>query len=532
MKRILLEARCRRGTASAALAAALLAGPSASAGVPAGAEAGELWFVLELDGRPAGWAVERWWSGDGTVVTESELTVRVARGEAGLEVELAGRFEETDAGDPLLLWTRQALGSAPIETTYRFTPAGVVAESVQSGRRRSERLAAPEGEWLTPAQARRVAAAHHAAGAREYTVRSLQPLEGLEPVTVRRTRVDPGEGPATVRWREESSTAPGVVATVELDGEGEVVRSTTELLGLEATLRRVDRETALAGRSGAGLDGSSAPGPGPEVLVATLVRPDRPIPHSRQVREAVYDLSLADGTLPDLPSEGAQRVERRGDGLRVTVRRQPPPGAVAARPRPADADPLPRGSGDPGPAPDGDPGLVAASLYLDHEDPEVRRLLAAAFPEDADATPRTSGAGALAQALTVFVHGYVEEKGLDTGFATASEVARSRRGDCTEHAVLLAALLRAAGIPSRAVTGLVYLDDFAGAEEVFGYHMWVQAHVEGRWLDLDPTLPWGFDATHVALAVSDLAGPGGGTALERMLPLVGKLRIEVVEIRR
>ena len=41
--------------------------------------------------------------------------------------------------------------------------------------------------------------------------------------------------------------------------------------------------------------------------------------------------------------------------------------------------------------------------------------------------------------------------------ATAAEVARSREGDCTEHAVLLAALARARGIPARVAMGLVYV---------------------------------------------------------------------------
>ena len=39
------------------------------------------------------------------------------------------------------------------------------------------------------------------------------------------------------------------------------------------------------------------------------------------------------------------------------------------------------------------------------------------------------------------------EKDLSVGFATAADVARTAQGDCTEHAVLLAALLRASDIP-------------------------------------------------------------------------------------
>lgn len=516
-----------REAAGWAAAASLLLAPAAAVAFPA--ETGELWFLLELDGRPAGWSVERWWSEDGRRVTESEMTVRVARGPSALEIELAGRVEETPDGEPLVLWTRRALGSAPIETTYRFTAAGVRAETVHEGRRREESAARPEGTWLTPAEARRAVARHHEAGDREYTVRVLDPLEGLEPVTVRRTWLGEAQTPgAAGRWREDDSSSPGTPSTVELDATGEVVRSTTALLGLEATLRRVDRETALAVRS-AGIGGAEE-APGPEVLVATLVRPNRPIPEPPEVREAVYRLSLAGGSMPDLPSEGAQRVERRGDRLRLTVSARADEAPGRAPPRPPDADPVPGGAGDP--------ALTEPSLYLDFEDPEVHRLLALAAPADAGPpAPASRSVGTStrereARALTAFVHGYVQVKGLDTGFATASEVARSRRGDCTEHAVLLAALLRAAGIPSRAVTGLVYLDRFAGAEQVFGYHMWVQALVDGRWLDLDPTLSWGFDATHIALGVSDLAGPDGGAALDRMLPLVGKLRIEVLELQR
>ena len=41
--------------------------------------------------------------------------------------------------------------------------------------------------------------------------------------------------------------------------------------------------------------------------------------------------------------------------------------------------------------------------------------------------------------------------------------ARTRSGDCSEHAVLLTALLRARGIPARVSHGLVYLEQRARA---------------------------------------------------------------------
>lgn len=527
---------CKPAFARALLAALVVLG-AASAGVatvPANGGAGtaggrveERWYVLELDGERAGWSVERWWSEGKERVTEAETTLRLARGETALEVALAGRFVETAAGEPVSLWTRRSLGSEPLETTFLYLPGRVEAETAEAGRVRRETLGQPAGDWLTPAEAREAVRRHHRAGDTEYRLRTVDPLEGLEPVTLTRTRL--GEptaaGGAAGRWREELSSAPGVPSVVELDADGEVIWSRTELLGLEATLRRTDRETAL----------TEADGPGPEVLLATLVRPDRPIPQPERVRRAVYELSLAGAggpsetpELPDLPGEGAQRVERRGERMRVTVTVPGAGEAETGRYGTETAGPLPPADQDGvgGLAP-----LLAASTYLDHDAPEVRRLLARAVPEDADpARGRAEGAEALARSLADVVRRHVTVKDLDTGFATASEVARNGRGDCTEHAVLLAALLRAAGIPSRVVTGLVYLEELAGAEGVFGYHMWAQALVGGRWLDLDATLPWGFDATHIALGASDLAGPGGGRELEALVALVGRLRIRVLEI--
>ncbi|HUP42623.1 MAG TPA: transglutaminase domain-containing protein [Thermoanaerobaculia bacterium] len=481
----------------------------------AGEAAEERWYRLELDGRSAGWARERWWQEGGRIVTEAETSLRLARGTAGLEISLAGRFVETAAGEPVSLWVRRALGSGPVETTYRFFPDRVEAETVQAGRERREVLALPEGDWLTPAEARLRVRRHHRAGDRLYRLRTVDPTEGPEPVTVTRTRLGEAALPeAAGRWREELSSAPGMASVVELDAAGEVVRSTTEILGLEATLRRSDRSAALA---------SLPAGAGPEVLLPTLVRPDRAIPRPEQTARAVYELTLAGGgALPDLPEGAGQSVERRRDRLRVTVTVTVPDAEelAAAGGRAGDRLPPPDQDGAEDLAP-----YLAASAYLDHGDPEIRRLLAAALPADRDPP-----AAELAALLTDLVRAHVAAKDLDTGFATASEVARSRSGDCTEHSVLLAALLRAAGIPARLVTGLVYLAEFAGAEGVFGYHMWVQAWTSGRWLDLDATLPGGFDATHVALAVSDLAGPEPGGELDRLLPLVGKLRIEVIEV--
>ena len=63
----------------------------------------------------------------------------------------------------------------------------------------------------------------------------------------------------------------------------------------------------------------------------------------------------------------------------------------------------------------------------------------------------------VAVALERYVNREVTKKDFTQAFATAAEVAKSREGDCTEHAVFLAALARARGIPARVAIGLVYM---------------------------------------------------------------------------
>src|SRR5207247_2540830 len=103
---------------------------------------------------------------------------------------------------------------------------------------------------------------------------------------------------------------------------------------------------------------------------------------------------------------------------------------------------------------------------------------------------------------------------------SAREVLAARRGDCNEHAVLLAALARAAGIPARVVAGAIYLD---GA---FYYHAWTELWL-GTWVSADAVfrqLPT--DATHVKLL------EGGPERHMELAGIVGELRFTAEESER
>jgi hypothetical protein len=135
------------------------------------------------------------------------------------------------------------------------------------------------------------------------------------------------------------------------------------------------------------------------------------------------------------------------------------------------------------------------SEWLQSDAPLIQQLAVQAVGDASDAQQKM-------RRLRAFVSDYIDQHGLDVGYASALEVAANRRGDCTEYAVLLAALARAQGIPARVVTGMVYADRYAGVSNVFLPHSWMQAWIGDRWVSYDAALHRS-DSTHIALASGD-----------------------------
>src|SRR5260221_621526 len=89
--------------------------------------------------------------------------------------------------------------------------------------------------------------------------------------------------------------------------------------------------------------------------------------------------------------------------------------------------------------------------------------------------------------LAQFVSRYIVTKDLLRPYDPASVVAQRREGDCSEHAVLLAALGRSFGFATRVVHGIVILEA-PGHVEAEG-HAWVEWADHSGWLLADAALP-------------------------------------------
>lgn len=483
------------------------------------------WYSLTMMGANAGvMNVTQKKDEQGNITTRTTLELEVKRGEIGVKIEMESSFVETAAGKPVSMRSVQKYAAVAVENIYTFTPEGLELVTSQQGNKTRRMLPLPEGEWLTPAAAEAFTRQGFKTGAKQITLRTIDPLTGATPMTVTRsvqekTTIQVNNRPIEVtRSVVKTAEMAGADSVEWVDENGEMVRSETKLGMIAVVMTRAASEAeAKKGRAGAEL---------PEMMVSTFIKPDRKINDPRRVQVAIYTLSVPEGELPELPDTGSQRFERI-DAMtaRLTVSYEPQPdgptqAAIAGEPTRDPFKALPAAA-----------EFTRATAMANSDDEAIRTLTKRATAEAArDPALR-------AEAMRRFVHRFVRSKNLGVGFATATEVARTREGDCTEHAVLLAAMLRADGIPSRCVVGLIYADTFAGSNDIFGYHMWTQALVmrDGKpaWVDLDATLPGNtrFDATHIALGLAELGENDLTGGMLKVASVIGRLSIKVDETK-
>ncbi|MBI1303558.1 MAG: hypothetical protein GC172_07195 [Phycisphaera sp.] len=461
----------------------------------------ERFYALTLAGKPCGRSHEKLERDGARLRTTSRIELRFTRLGEDTAVDLESAFIETEAGAAVEARVSQGGADAVV---YRFLDGGRVA--IERGGAVEER-ALPAEAHLPPRAARRFIAARQQAGGASIAFRFLDAQSGLSSVEIAMTRKGVerravlGREIELVRYEVRNSLMP--MAARELyDAEGVLVESATPIGIGDLVSRLATRAEADASYAAARFD----------ILAGTFVEA-APIEDFLERKTLVVRVRAKGEAIADLPEGGAQTVERvDARTLRVLV----------------DTD---RGS-----APDAgdatDQRWLRATEVIDFGHPAVQELLARL--KIADNMPPLKQA----VAMRAGVERHLASKNLGSAFASAGEAAANRSGDCTEHAVLLAALLRARGIPSRVASGLVYVPPFAKRPAGWGWHLWTQALVppageagaEPRWFDLDATLPARgprFHPAHVLVATSDLAGGAADPAFTSALGLIGAIEIEV-----
>jgi hypothetical protein len=269
-----------------------------------------------------------------------------------------------------------------------------------------------------------------------------------------------------------------------VDPNGEVIKEEGPL-GLTIVRERDGAEAK------SGIDG----GPGIDLGAAAAIPVTRAIPSPRATRRLRLHIAQAPST-----SSFSFPPRQRVDGATLRIERDDL-AVIRSFLLPAQADRF--------------AAELRATPFLQSDDPKLRETSRTILGTERDAERA-------ARKLLEWVHDNLA-KVPTISVPNALQVLEERRGDCNEHAVLYAALARAAGLPARMVAGIVYMPADGVMPGGFYYHAWDEVWL-GQWIAVDPTFEqFPADATHVVLVEGD---PDKDVAL---IGLVGQLRLEVEE---
>lgn len=157
----------------------------------------------------------------------------------------------------------------------------------------------------------------------------------------------------------------------------------------------------------------------------------------------------------------------------------------------------------------GEKRFLRPTPFVQSDHPEIKgKVSEIVLPDD---TPF-----AKAQKIMRWIYENIQKRPV-LSVPNALEILRNRMGDCNEHAVLMAAMARAAGIPAQIETGLVYMNGR------FYYHAWNVFYL-GDWLTVDALMgQMPADVTHIRFI------RGEPDKQIDLIKVIGKVKINILE---
>ncbi|UCF42929.1 MAG: transglutaminase domain-containing protein [Planctomycetota bacterium] len=461
------------------------------------------YYAVFMEGAKIGYSINTRSVEDRRVTTTDETTMTMGRGAAAVTVQMVETSIETMSGEPVGFKLVQNLGMMRTQVSGKVSRDGKVNVTTTSmGSEQKSTFDWPEGALMAEG------------------LRLLEVKKGLKEGLTYRAKVF---SPATMQAMDaQVRVGPKqnvdllgrvvplteVETTLFLPGAGEMLtrsyvddnlriqKSITPAMGMQIEVIACDKKFALS-------DSDVVDFFGRFLLKSPARLSSSDLGHGKTI--TYYLAPNADAALR-IPSSDNQTVHWMQDG-KIAVSVEPV--------RAAGASAFPYTGSEPEAL-----EAMKATQYIQSDAPEIAELSRRAVAGAKDA------AEAVKQ-IESFVSGHINQKDLSVGYASALEVASSKQGDCSEHAVLAAALCRAAGIPARVASGLVYSEGFLGQEDIFGPHAWTEAYVGGKWVGLDAARsPQGFGPGHIMLAM----GNGDPADFFGMVSTLGQFKIEKVEV--
>jgi len=464
------------------------------------------WMLATMGGQRAGY-VHTTMAREGDRVTSRVISAfSLSRAGAPIEVSMIESVTETVQGVPLEFENSMQMASVTIVTRGRVRDGQVEIAKTQFGLTQTQRLPYPRGAlmagWGMYAEQLRRGFEPGTEYELDSYVPSLQTDKAVRTIirVERREPIELLDGKKVEALRVVTTLASpmgSIDVTSWVTEDGTTLKSQMELMGLAIETYRTDKQTATQEIEA------------PELFLNTLVRADKHIDRqaARRLRLLLRVTGDGDG-MPELPATGMQKPGKRTqDSVVLEISRLDHEALGQAR--------LPAAGGDLA-------EYLRPNIWINSDDPQVIAMAR-------DAAGEATAPYEIADRLRRYVTDIIQDKSLSVGFASASEVCRNKEGDCSEHAVLLAALGRVHRIPSRVVIGLVYVPWFAGSADVFGFHMWTQFRLGDQWVDFDAAQRESdCNPTHIAVLTSSLAESSLADLAFGIIGVIGRLEIDVL----
>ncbi len=448
---------------------------------------GERWFSVSLNDERRGFAYLKIATAPGGYEVVSEGSVRMVvlgftRQAASRERYLINRDLSLRSFD-----VEEQVAGRSLRVTGEITTKGIILATEESGGTRKEKLLRVKGSVYPPPVLNLYPLVKGVVPGRKYHLHMLD-VEEVKVTEVAITalgRETLPDGMETVHLRND--LYPFVDNDVWVDLAGNTVRESVrdDLI----VTRAEDAQSAAAFIATAALARKDL------IFDYSLVAVVPPLARARAAKGMEVELSGVPENFT-FPEGAGQRGERVGGGVRFITESRLPQQNV----------------GKLESVPVGIEHYLAATPELPVEKPAIRALRDEVLGDE-------KRPECVVEKLVRWTATQVRESDVDN--PSPLETIAGRSGASLSHARLYATLARAAGVPTRVVVGLVYVEG-----KGFLYHGWAESYV-GDWVAVDPTfgaIP--ADASHIKLA--------GGDTSEELLPLarlVGRVKAKVLEVK-
>ncbi len=317
----------------------------------------------------------------------------------------------------------------------------------------------------------------------------LKPVKTELEITRQETLIHQSEEKQVFVFRQTMDVAGGITAKFWMDTDGVTYRTEVPLMGFSLVTTKTDRETALGGMEEV------------DVVLKTRILPTgkRPTPKAEHLKA---EMKLLTGNITEvIMSNARQKLEvetEQSGNVSIQVPTIVEENCPDLPIRDAAAE------------------FLGTSAYIQTAHSDIQ----------AKANEILSGetnSWRAAKKLCQWVYESITDKRATGGFGSSLTVLASLSGDCTEHTTLFIALARAAGLPSRICSGIVF------SRDAFYYHFWPEVYV-GRWVQMDPTFgQMVADANHIQLGGSTLESDNLMEFAEGVFQTINRLEIVITD---